>query len=246
MKTCKHCGEELPNTSEHFAIKKRNTDGLGGVCKPCLRIQQKDYEERNKEKVRNYQIGRTNKRREEQGLPPLSRKIAKEGHKICTVCDEELPATNEFFHNAKYSKDGLFTKCKECRNRENRERAAIERKKNKNTKIIESKYMSQRAKLQLEQQKKEELRDKKEEEIYKRLVSIPHNEGLQLNKLQVKLGQVYKIATPKKKGEPQGYFIGTLIQETKVHITLKNKNGRCESFLKADLLLREYEIKEVS
>lgn len=246
MKECKHCKEEFPSTSKYFAIRKKNIDGLSGVCKTCLRKQQKDYEERNKERVKQYYADRTDKRREEQGLPPLSRKIAKEGHKICTVCEEELLATNEFFHNAKNSKDGLFSKCKECRNRENRERAAIERKKNKNTKIIETKYMSQRSKLQLEQQKKKEIREKREEEIYKRLISIPVNEGLQLNKLQVKLGQVYKIATPKKKGEPQGYFIGTLIQETKVHITLKNKNGRCETFLKADLLLREYEIKEVS
>ena len=244
MKECKHCKEEFPNTSEYFAIRKKNKDGLSGVCRTCLKIQQKDYEERNKDKITNYHRKRTNKRRAEQGLPPLSRKIAKEGHKICTVCEEELLATNEFFHNAKYSPDGLFTKCKECRNRENRERDAIERKKNKNTKIIETKYMSQKDEIKLKQQKKEELRNKKEEEIYKRLISIPENEGLQLNKIKVQLGQVYEIAPPKIRKKEQSCFKGVLIQETKNHITLKNKNGIRETFLKVDLLLKIYEIKE--
>lgn len=253
MKQCKHCKEEFPNTSEHFAIRKKNKDGLSGVCKICLRKQQRDHYHRTTKEGTNYHTKKTNKRRAEQGLPPLSRKTAKEGYKICTVCEEELLATNEFFHNAKYSKDGLFSKCKECRNKENRERAAIERKKNKDMKLINSntideKYLSQRKKMEIERQNKEEETNKKYEEIYQRLISIPHNEALQLNKVKVTKGKCYQIkkamAGSNRKKTLKLYFEGELIQETKVHITLRNKVGRCETFLKADLLLREYEIKE--
>ena len=35
--------------------------------------------------------------------------------KQCTSCKEEFPATVEFFHARKASKDGLTPRCKECR-----------------------------------------------------------------------------------------------------------------------------------
>lgn len=72
--------------------------------------------------------------------------------------------------------------------------------------------------------------------------------GLGLKELKVIKGNDYEIKKTmtgsNKQKRMKLCFEGELIQETKVHITLKNKNGRCETFLKADLLLREYEIKE--
>ena len=35
--------------------------------------------------------------------------------KICSKCGKELPATSEYFHNRKDSKDGLRTECKTCK-----------------------------------------------------------------------------------------------------------------------------------
>lgn len=91
-----------------------------------------------------------------------------------------------------------------------------------------------------------EAQDELENIAYLNLINEPVNVGLRLTDVKLRLGQTYRVATPKKKGEPQGYFTGVMIQETKVHVTLRNRIGRCETFLKADLLLKEYEIKEVS
>ena len=41
--------------------------------------------------------------------------------KICTECGETLPLTKEYFHRAKQGKYGFKSKCKECRNKLNRE-----------------------------------------------------------------------------------------------------------------------------
>lgn len=36
--------------------------------------------------------------------------------KHCPVCDNDFPATTEYFHRRKTNKDGLQSKCKKCRN----------------------------------------------------------------------------------------------------------------------------------
>lgn len=41
--------------------------------------------------------------------------------KVCSGCNRNLPATNEFYHNSKNCKDGLCSKCKECRKKIGRE-----------------------------------------------------------------------------------------------------------------------------
>lgn len=244
MKECRKCKTEFPATLEYFHEAKGNKDGLNRACKGCIAELVREYYEKNKEKVKEYHINRSNKRREEAGQPPLSTKIAKEGHKICTICDEELIATNEYFHNAKNTQDGLFTQCKDCRNKSNRERAAIEREKERNFKAIETKYVTKKDKIKLQQQKTEILRDKKEEEAYRKMINEPIVEGLKLNKIKLELGQSYRIAKPLGR-KKQEYFKGTMIHETNRHITLKSKNGVCETFLKVDLLLQEYSFEEV-
>lgn len=36
-------------------------------------------------------------------------------YKVCSRCEKSLPATREFFHVSKRTKDGLYSHCKECR-----------------------------------------------------------------------------------------------------------------------------------
>lgn len=52
--------------------------------------------------------------------------------KKCTVCNEEYPATTEFFHISRQSKDGLKPNCKHCEN----ERLRKYYKKNKKEKKV--------------------------------------------------------------------------------------------------------------
>jgi hypothetical protein len=42
--------------------------------------------------------------------------------KSCTQCGEVLPATNEYFHKSKHTRDGLRWECKECVAKRDRER----------------------------------------------------------------------------------------------------------------------------
>ncbi len=41
--------------------------------------------------------------------------------RICTECEQDLPATIVFFHRSKKGKHGLRSKCKRCSNTENRQ-----------------------------------------------------------------------------------------------------------------------------
>lgn len=42
--------------------------------------------------------------------------------KVCTVCQEELPATTKFFHKKRDNADNLNSKCKKCRSKIRKER----------------------------------------------------------------------------------------------------------------------------
>ena len=42
--------------------------------------------------------------------------------KSCTQCGEMLPATNEYFHRSKHTRDGLRWECKTCVSKKDRER----------------------------------------------------------------------------------------------------------------------------
>ena len=35
-------------------------------------------------------------------------------HKVCTLCNKNVPATSEYFHKKKNGKYGLGSRCKEC------------------------------------------------------------------------------------------------------------------------------------
>ncbi|MEK4640319.1 HNH endonuclease signature motif containing protein [Bacillus sp. BSL6] len=88
FKVCTLCMKELPATEEYFTSDKTKKDGLHSHCKICS--GRKSYGVKQPNKV--YEV--------------------KEGHKICTVCINELPYSN--FNSCSSVKDGHYHMCKEC------------------------------------------------------------------------------------------------------------------------------------
>lgn len=95
QKQCSCCREVKPADSAHFANHTCRRDGLRGECKECA-----------------------NRKGVDKRKPLWKRKQLsdKAGHKRCTVCKQDKPATAEFFVRAsiKDYKDGLDTRCKVC------------------------------------------------------------------------------------------------------------------------------------
>lgn len=88
-------------------------------------------------------------------------------------------------------------------------------------------------------------REKAETKAYKRLINEPIIARLRLSDIKIETGQVYTVSSNNSRKKVKNYFKGEVIQVTQRHITLKDKNGRRETFLKADILLKEYEFEEV-
>lgn len=151
--------------------------------------------------------------------------------KRCVICKKDFPNTAEFFHKHNFYADRFTIICKHCKNKQDRERY----KKNK--------------------EKEREGKEKKEPERTDRMpikmkMKRPP-QALDLNKIQAKKykeGKVYEVKW-KPKGQGNGsesqYFKGKLIQETKDHITLENKRGIRQSFLKVDFYI-DKRIQELS
>lgn len=90
------------------------------------------------------------------------------------------------------------------------------------------------------------MKIKKESEKNKKYKEKPAGalEKDELQKIKYKKGRIYRVSYRIEKFTT-GYFEGELIQEEKNFITLKNKKGLIESFLKADFEIGEKKIKEV-
>lgn len=92
---------------------------------------------------------------------------------------------------------------------------------------------------------------KKRSSVYTKIIDTEDDikKGLNLDDLKFTKGKYYHVRKLRgKQGtqtEGQGDFKGGLIQETSRHITLKGKLRR-ESFLKVDLMIGEYEIREMT
>lgn len=52
MKQCNVCLDSFPATKEYFVADKKCSDGLMGKCKACRHIQRKQWDDENREKVR--------------------------------------------------------------------------------------------------------------------------------------------------------------------------------------------------
>jgi len=85
---CTNCDRELPGTKEYFF---EHRDEFYPHCKEC--------------KGSEFGIQKPNYALD-----------AKENHKFCARCLEELPATNEYFYTDNSSSDNLTVACKTCWN----------------------------------------------------------------------------------------------------------------------------------
>lgn len=56
MKICTKCGAELPATEEYFYKQPGNKDGLRGYCKKCKQSQKAEWQKKNKDKAKIYQL----------------------------------------------------------------------------------------------------------------------------------------------------------------------------------------------
>lgn len=114
-KICSECNKKLPATPEYFHVSKIEKYGVGSKCKNC---RKRDAFENRAKKIKikpNEDITIT---------------------KICTECNNEFPATNDFFHAHSENKYGLSSKCKKCRNlRCNFHNKRTNKKLNKNLNI---------------------------------------------------------------------------------------------------------------
>lgn len=90
FRCCKRCGQDKPETREHFAPSKNGRGGFEGVCRPC----------------------RKDARAEHAGKP-----VVPAGYKRCVSCDEDKLGTPEFFSPLASGKYGVRAICKVCRTR---------------------------------------------------------------------------------------------------------------------------------
>lgn len=63
--------------------------------------------------------------------------------------------------------------------------------------------------------------------------------------MKYKEGQIYRIATLTGRRKTPNKITGELIHQNKEHFTIQNKRGIRESFLKADIMIREYGITAI-
>lgn len=60
MKRCSKCGETKPATTEYFRPHKAYKDGLRPHCRECMRVYDRAYLERNKDKINPRRVERKN------------------------------------------------------------------------------------------------------------------------------------------------------------------------------------------
>jgi|GEM_PF-5189268 len=108
MKRCITCERTLP-LDEFYARTRRAAKDAAyhSECKACIA-------ERGRRKHRE--------RLAQQGRKPQRRLPARAGHKVCTRCRRELPASEEHFGRHTGSFDGWYPRCRACVSLEQREK----------------------------------------------------------------------------------------------------------------------------
>lgn len=152
--------------------------------------------------------------------------------KTCTKCKKELPATTEYFHRHSTCKGGLNSICKKCFN-------SYYRKSYKEGRF-KSKCKEKKSNLNIE--------------LTPMVKTTPYSESPknalskdEIQKKKYKNNAIYLVIyKPDGRGGHKPIaFKGKLIHQTKDFITLQNKNGIRESFLKVDFMIGT-QIKEVN
>ena len=126
MKKCSKCGRWKVFNNINFSKDKKSKYGLRCYCKECQRKADKEYANKNKDKIkeRNKKYYEQNKDKikeyhkkcyEQNKKAKPKEKPPK--HKACTSCGKLLPNTKEYFYEGGKRKDGtkpLKSICKEC------------------------------------------------------------------------------------------------------------------------------------
>lgn len=138
--------------------------------------------------------------------------------KRCPVCENTFDLTPKYWYENKGRYDGFDSMCKICNRDKARERSG-KRKEHKEVKTLD---------------------DERTLQGYNNLINEVDENGIDINQLRLGVGKTYKIKVPHrmKNTVADRTFIGELIQKCDKHYVFRNKAGRCESFLKVDLLIQ--------
>lgn len=98
-KHCTGCDTMYPQTTAFFHRNRKAKDGLQNYCKEC----QKGLQRRKRDRIKSGDHVVRSK--------PVA---SQEGHKICSQCFMEFPATREYFHKYNMGVDGLKPECRGC------------------------------------------------------------------------------------------------------------------------------------
>lgn len=149
--------------------------------------------------------------------------------KRCVICKKDFPNTAEFFHKHNFYADRFTIICKHCKNKQDRERYKKNKEKEREGK--EKKEPERTDRMPIKMKMKRPPRALKKEVIQAK---------------KYKEGQIYEVKMkPDIRKNLPNIFRGKLIQETMDHVTLVNKKGIRESFLKVDFNI-DKRIQELS
>ena len=126
MKKCSKCGIWKVFNNINFNKDKKSKYGLRCYCKECQRKADKEYANKNKDKIKERnkeyyeqnkdKIKEYNKKYYEQNKKAKPKEKPPK-HKVCTSCGKLLPNTKDYFYEGGKRKDGtkpLKSICKEC------------------------------------------------------------------------------------------------------------------------------------
>jgi hypothetical protein len=103
----------FPRTSEYFAERPKERDGLNPACRECVLES-----DRKRIKARSEEKGKARKERE-RSKEELRISLLATDHlsRQCNLCDVEFPVTSDFYQPEKGSKDGFKLGCRKCLSR---------------------------------------------------------------------------------------------------------------------------------
>lgn len=181
---CNRCGEILPLDDEHFRASKHNSKGYNTICKACNKKREKEYLDKNREKINAKQKERQRKLREgmedktsfeyrekrfmekarkkNPNLEYVSGYKGKESNRVlfkCKICGH-INDVGEF----QVGRTEKKLACKGCKEREKNKKEAI--RKAKKQKEIEERNLI-RLKMKFLKQLKKRLDREKKKRIVK-------------------------------------------------------------------------------
>lgn len=268
-KECPFCKETYELSVDNFNRDRYRKDGFSYLCKSCINniSENKGNAESTEIQYALYagdeflatgtieeiskQINMSIKTLRNYGSPSYLKRSEGRAHtrkvlirlsydgfeeKECKSCKEVFPLTKDFWHVDKRLKDGFNNECKSCKREKAREYQERKRK-------LEG-FLT-REELEAEEVRLQRARTREMEKLSK--------ERLEKRKNKMR-GETYNPKKTYRVDNRKNVVrnVRDLVDFTgKVHyqdgrlLTLKHKNGRCETFLKVDFKIGEYQIEEL-